>query len=291
MNKETLIAAFSKVKKWQKKGERAPHKPLTLLYALGEFSRGNELLPFMEAKEKIEILLSDFGPNRKTHANYPFVRLANDRIWTFNKPKIIDTTANLSTSYLVENNISAGFNPEVKEALKANPELIGILAASILNENFPTTLHEEILNAVGLEIGHEIERVQKKSKKRDPEFREKVLQSYSYQCAICGYQLRLGHQLIGVEAAHIKWHQAGGPDVQTNGLALCSLHHKMLDSGVFTLDENMRIVVSAKANGPAMDSHLLPYENKEIRPPRSTKHYPKIDFVEWHVREVYKCGY
>lgn len=43
-----------------------------------------------------------------------------------------------------------------------------------------------------------------------------------------GFNVRLGHQLVGVDAAHIQWHQAGGPDTEENGIALCSLHHKCL---------------------------------------------------------------
>jgi putative restriction endonuclease len=40
---------------------------------------------------------------------------------------------------------------------------------------------------------------------------------------------------LGLEAAHIKWFQAGGPDIEANGLAMCSLHHKLFDLGVFTI--------------------------------------------------------
>jgi HNH endonuclease len=50
-------------------------------------------------------------------------------------------------------------------------------------------------------------------------------------------------QRPGLEAAHIKWFQARGPDVVQNGLALCSLHHKIFDLGAFTvLPESHQIV-------------------------------------------------
>ena len=41
----------------------------------------------------------------------------------------------------------------------------------------------------------------------------------------------LDQETLGIEAAHIKWHQAGGPDTEDNGLALCTLHHKRFDRG------------------------------------------------------------
>ena len=160
-----------------------------------------------------------------------------------------------------------------------------------MDDNFPPTLHDDIISACGInmEVPQKFQSVRRKQ--RDPVFREKILQAYAYQCALCHYQLRLGHQLIGLEAAHIKWHTAGGPDKENNGLALCSLHHKMLDSGVFSLDENLKVQVSSKANGPSIEHYLLPYEQKQIQIPRKKEFHPDPGYVEWHVAEVYKGGY
>jgi HNH endonuclease len=41
---------------------------------------------------------------------------------------------------------------------------------------------------------------------------------------------------VGIEAAHVQWFNFGGPDSLDNGLALCSLHHKLFDVGVHNLD-------------------------------------------------------
>ena len=50
----------------------------------------------------------------------------------------------------------------------------------------------------------------------------------------CALAATNGWQPLGLEAAHIKWFQARGPDVVQNGLALCSLHHKIFDLGANT---------------------------------------------------------
>jgi putative restriction endonuclease len=76
-----------------------------------------------------------------------------------------------------------------------------------------------------------------------------VLRAYEYSCAVWGFDVRLGTMSIALEAAHIKWHQAGGPDEESNGLALRMLHHKLFDRGVFTLSETMKVIVSENANG------------------------------------------
>src|SRR6185503_19127739 len=91
---------------------------------------------------------------------------------------------------------------------------------------------QDILDAVGLDLSL-TETVTRR--KRDPAFRGRVLTAYEYACAVCGFDVRLGGHALGLEAAHIQWHQAGGPDVEPNGLALCSLHHKAFDLGAFTI--------------------------------------------------------
>jgi putative restriction endonuclease len=66
---------------WKKKGQRAPHKPLLILYALGQLQANKSLLPYEQVREKLKKLLIEFGPHRKSyHPEEPFVRLANDGI-------------------------------------------------------------------------------------------------------------------------------------------------------------------------------------------------------------------
>src|SRR5437588_7846441 len=53
-----------------------------------------------------------------------------------------------------------------------------------------------------------------------------------------------GSVSVGLDAAHIRWHQAGGPDREGNGLALCVLHHKLFDLGAFTVSPSGLLLVS-----------------------------------------------
>lgn len=71
---------------------------------------------------------------------------------------------------------------------------------------------------------------------RSPLFRQGVLDAYDHQCAICGIQLDL------VEAAHIVPHShPQGIDDVSNGLALCSLHHRSYDLGLVYVTEDYSI--------------------------------------------------
>ena len=71
-----------------------------------------------------------------------------------------------------------------------------------------------------------------KKKLRDVSFRKRVLTAYSARCAICSIQLNL------VEVAHIVPVQENGTEETSNGLALCTLHHRAYDNALITVWEN-----------------------------------------------------
>ncbi|MFP3435083.1 HNH endonuclease, partial [Paraburkholderia sp. SIMBA_061] len=73
--------------------------------------------------------------------------------------------------------------------------------------------------------------------------------AYEHRCAVCDFDVRIGAKTLCIEAAHIKWHSAGGPDDISNGIALCTMHHKLFDLGAFTLDKNRQFLVSERVTG------------------------------------------
>jgi len=124
---------------------------------------------------------------------------------------------------------------------------------------------------------------------RDPAFRSRVLTAYEYRSAICGFDVRLGSLSVGIEAAHIKWHQAGGPDVEPNGLALCALHHKLFDRGAFTVSATGRIELSEQLHGgTGFRELLLAHRGQPVRPPQNPNHRPEGQFLTWHQKEVFQ---
>lgn len=166
------------------------------------------------------------------------------------------------------------------------------MAQYLLDQNFPDTLHQDILDSVGLDVEKLTDNFQiRRVRRRDPQFRENILKAYEYQCAVCGFGVRLKHRVLALEAAHIMWHQAGGPDVEINGLALCATHHKLFDLGAFTVNQDLRLLVSDEVNGMGANVWLLQHHGKSINPPQKKAFYPNPDFTTWHVNEVFKGGY
>lgn len=268
---------------------------------LGRHQRGERgPVLFEKIREPLAELIRDFGPPSTSRPNTgdPFWRLQNDRgqIWEVRDSLggiISEETHPPSIGRLVERKAVGNFAPDICRALEERPAYIPALAADLLAAHFPSSLHEDICSAVGLQMEGEIpEGREERRAARDPEFRSKILTAYEFRCAVTGWDLRVGHSLAGLEAAHIRWHVADGPSTEQNGIALNALHHKLFDLGVFTLsaeDEVPRILVSRLANGgDAVRSMLLDYHGKPIRSPQDPDWLPDREFIRWHQREVFK---
>ncbi len=284
---------------WKKAGSRAPHKPLLLLLALGRVYRGDQRLGRYggDIEDRLRFLLNRFGPPRKAHhPEEPYRRLPGDGLWEI--PGLFDLPTGGSGAPLLRalRGTQGGFPEPLYKMLQSDPVLVVEAAQEILNGHFPRSLHENIRDAVGLPEyllrgtvrGRQVVR----ERKRDPGFRHKVLRAYERRCAICGFDVRIEDQLLGLEAAHIKWHAAGGPDTVANGLTLCMFHHKALDLGALGLecvDREVRIIVSSEVNGLSAGVRMLrDFGGARLRPPQTGALAPDCQFVDWHRQEVFR---
>ncbi|MCE4543233.1 HNH endonuclease [Caballeronia sp. PC1] len=193
-------------------------------------------------------------------------------------------------------NATGHFSDEVHQLLLHDPKAINAIARLLLAAHFPESIHSDILDAVGLALDDEAaltacDGINVARRRRDPEFRSDVLTAYQYRCALCDLDLRIGNMTIGLEAAHIMWHQANGPDVVENGIALCCLHHKLFDIGAFTLSDDLRVLVSEKAHGTQrFDEVLLRHHGGPLNAPVRREHHPEQRFIDWHREQVFKGG-
>jgi putative restriction endonuclease len=75
--RDAILSQFDGLNVWSRGGQRAPHKPLLVLYALGRWQRGDEGdIPYREVDRDLTALLKEFGPPRQSyHPEYPFWRL------------------------------------------------------------------------------------------------------------------------------------------------------------------------------------------------------------------------
>jgi putative restriction endonuclease len=296
-----ILDAFTRLKIFQRGEQRAIHKPLLVLFALGRIAHGEErLMDFASVEGEFKRLLQEFGPSSApTSRHYPFWHLATDAgggLWELKGPEEIlsrprGVTPNLSE--LRANHVHGGFSPRVFEALRRDEHLRSDLARLILEAHFPESLHEDILAATGLVLDSALRlstQTGQPARRRDPSFRERVLRAYEYRCCVCGFDLRIGAMPVGLEAAHIQWFQAQGPDVETNGLTLCSLHHKIFDLGAFTVLPNTFTLVFSQhmAMSDATKAQLLSHHGAGMILPQSERFYPDRERLDWHAKQVFK---
>lgn len=274
---------------WKRGEKRAPHKPLLILYAIGKLEKDTRWISFRDVDDDLRRLLIEFGPSRKRHhPEYPFWRLQNDGIWTVRNDAPLtrrESNTDPLKSELLEHDVHGGFTDAVWTVLKESPSLRYDIVRLLLREHFQPSFHTELCNAVGLSLTLPSTLHQS----RDPDFRPDVLRAYSYQCAVCGFDLKLENTSLGLEAAHIQWHNHGGPDEVNNGIALCVRHHKMFDKGALHISDSLHLLVSESVHGS--DPHLSRLRSRhgdQIHTPQREKYYPADEVVDWHVNEVFR---
>ena len=286
--RDELLNRIERINVLQTKEYRAPHKPLLLLLALGRVLAGERRLVLYETLEApLKKLLIDFGRPRKIlHPESPFTYLRSDGLWEIpGSGRLQATKGPVSPRTLIENAVEGGFPESVYALLEDNPRLIRLAAQLLLDGHFPPSLHDDILKEVGIPPGatlrtpRELEEVQ--------EFRENILIAYDRCCAICGHDVRLNGESIGLDAAHIKWR---GPDSISNGLALCVLHHQAFDRGALSLKssrEGFAVMVSSCLDGTTR-RRFRQFQDEPIPLPANGFDPPDASFVSWHAREVFR---
>ena len=298
MTEQEFFDVIDNLRIWRRKNERAPHKPLLILLALAHVHNATDrYLSYSSVSRDLGSLLESFGPKRSSHnPDQPFLRLEED-IWVltdrYGHPN--DTFRSYKVGQLKAQDIQGSFNDRTFDFLSENPDVVCRAAMHILHANFPPSYHEPILerlNFLGALVATDPAPKTIAHSLRDSQFRPSVLREYRKQCAVCESTVRLEDSLLDLEAAHIKWHAAGGPDVVSNGLALCSFHHKAFDRGAIGIESlagDYRVIVSSEVNGTGPGTRwLLDFKGQEIAKPQHQELAPLADYVDWHLSEVFR---
>ena len=281
---QDLKDRITSLKTWKKGHERAPHKPLLVLLSLANIQQGRErMILYEELEGPLKDLLRVFH-NKTANASYPFYYLQNDQIWEVSSKESRHERNVPNISALISNEYKGGFTEEVYELLKNNDSLLIQLVDHTLEHYFPSGLHPEILDLIGLSMD-----TKSGDRNRDRNFRDEVLNAYGWKCSICEFDMGVGGKPFGLDAAHIHWWCENGPDEVTNGLALCANHHRAFDFGAFTVSEDHIVLVSGKLHGGLLFQQYMGNHNgSAIRLPHSSSMYPSEKRLRWHKNNVFK---
>lgn len=146
--KHRILDAFQQITVWKQGGQRAPHKPLLLLFALGRVQRGHRrLVQFTEVEAPLTELLKMYGPSRgRQEPQHPFWHLRKDGLWEIPGGDQLTLSKNKKRPLIGElRKADGGFPDTIYQALHRSPDLVRELAEVILEEHFQPTVHGDLL--------------------------------------------------------------------------------------------------------------------------------------------------
>lgn len=296
-------------KKFQKistnRSVRAPHKPLLLLWSIGQCLKGNErMVSFATIEQELRRLMVEFGTSRHLENNDfardPFWLLQNDKLWEISPRTSLPLGKNgrPSRQTLLAHDVVGGFRQDIFDSLKCNHNLALSIANMLIEQHFCDSLRPYILKTIfdnEILLGEGILFQDSPllqsivwRRRRDSKFRQEVLRQYQFKCAVCAFSIEHpSDHYPALEAVHIQWHSHEGPDAITNGLALCSVHHELFDRGIFTIMPNSHIIRFAAATLRWPATKKLHETCLKTLPPRETYH-PSAAYLNWHHEQVFQ---
>ena len=307
---QKLLQHFNNLTIWKRDDERAPHKPLLALWAIGRCLRGkSRLVKYDIAHNALVDLLENFGPPRSNHKpQEPFWRMQKDNIWKIPQHKLITVQPNgsVSPSDLREHSIRGGFPKPIFDLFRREKIIAFKVAKELVAAHFPRTMHKAVLRAtLGEDVMQRIPSTKgdiddykspllksvATRRNRDAKFRKEILMEYDFRCAVCEYYFEFPNGYWpALEAAHIKWHSHYGPDEAANGLSLCVLHHELFDWGAFTiLPNSLKIMVATQIVKQAPGKWLTRFHKTELPvKPKQKSALPAKKYLDWHARNVFR---
>lgn len=293
-----LLDALGRLRRATTAGQRAPHKPLLLLWLFARFQQvGSSAVSYVEAEGPVSDLINEFGPPMRSpsaagqRAAMPFVHLERE-LWSVTSAngEPLPTSTAERRGVLLELGARGQLRPEV-EAVLGNQDNLSAAGNLILDQHFTPTLARLITETIGLDLAIVPPAVTPVHRRRSAAFAETVRRAYAYQCAMCGFDGALARTPVALEAAHVQWHSQDGPDDPSNGVCLCELHHALFDLGVLGLTADRKVTVSPlyvarTAAGRAVDQ----LAGVQLARPRGDHPVVDLQYIRWHTIQVFKVG-
>lgn len=291
----------------------APHKPILLLSVAQLIKQGDIFDNRIRITEELVLAFKDNWyrfvdtPHILNFA-LPFFHMGHEPFWKLVPYPGMEVGLTKSKSIKSFKNLQETLNYAWLDQplfdLLRNPEINELLTNVLLDRYFPRTKdrwQQEVplflTNPDSLMIAEPelvkwekpIAKVTKDQKEqtvflRSALFKREIPRVYSYRCAISGIGVKLpdGSSKL-IEACHIKPFSKSETEAIGNGIALTSTLHTAFDSGLITIDEAYRTVVSTKFSENTDSPYALhQFHGKAIYLPSDKRLYPSQESLEWH---------
>lgn len=275
----------------------APHKPLLLLTLLKAVERDGDLPEVLLLSPELVYqfkLFEHIVAHRRTQKldiRMPFHHLKSSGVWVpldkHGEPSnhrsvttCVRFAPDFHTAYLDPEFrrraatilIETYFRPEEQIALR---EMMGLPPDVVIPESESDETPEQEARSEG----------------RSARFRLDVVPAYNYTCALTGYRIITVDRGTIVDAAHIAPFRSSKNNDVRNGLSLCKNAHWLFDVGLWSLDDDYRVIVAEAAfdEDSPEQTPLKQIAGRLIRLPREERHWPLMANLAAH-RKLHGLG-
>jgi len=267
----------------------APHKPLLLLVVaeLGELGKLEPILPL--TGELVFRFLAFWTVvahrrSQKPSIRLPFYHMRSDGCWTplneNGEPTLerMRVTAAQIDQTLFACLQDASFRKQLRRVLIARyftdpgerAALYGLVGLPVPPEDVVRADADLYLES--------------QERGREARFRLTVVPAYNYTCALTGYRCVTTTAGSIVDAAHIHQFADSRNNHPQNGLALSKNAHWMFDAGLWSLDEDYRVIVATDRFDEAGEEAFLlkGLAGRQLQLPGKRDYWPNKAHLAWH---------
>ncbi|MDX2187126.1 MAG: HNH endonuclease [Opitutaceae bacterium] len=288
LNKLTKLNPNVSLAKGSGAGRFAPHKPILLLALIDAAEAGELLTPQANLTPGVRVRFNAFWAivmprwKSKPDPTMPFHYLSSQGFW---KTRTEDGRPSRS----VCTTVSIELHPDFYLLLQ-QPQFRDLARRVLVQTWFPPLEQAALKASLFLEESTPLDtkavaeaEPEARAVGRNARFRIEVIVQYRYTCALTGYTLTTHTGASIVEAAHIAAFADSRNNDARNGLALTPNAHWSFDEGLWTIDDDLRIVVAKDAffewtNGESLNR----LHGKPLTFAPDVKLCPEPRYLEWH---------
>ncbi len=274
---------------------KAPHKPLLILCILDLVENGEFFQKCFSRSPGLVLRFKSYGsivadrwPSR-LDIRLPFFYLKSQGFWN---PLDSEKRQAQSPEYCVACEMHPEFFRLIEDReFRINARIL------LLTKYFEPVERIAFFESLGIDHAEPSIEVAKKAmqdaenfakrKGRSAKFSVRVCSEYRYTCALTGYRCVTGDGSTIVDAAHIvSWAESQNDDPY-NGLALSKNAHWLFDQGLWSVDDQYRIIVNERRfteEGSEMIK-LASRNGKELYFDSSSKMRPSLEYIRKHRKQ------
>ncbi len=290
MSATDWLKTISRLSVYRAKGGPAPHKPLLLLVAFELAERGLLPMGILPLTPDLAFRFNTYFSvvaHRRTQlpdVRFPFYHLRRENFWA---PLSKDSSPATDPMHAVAVQPNADFVDFAMDAgCRATARRL------LISQYFEPSERAALYALIGLappdtascDPARAEELEECRGKGREARFRLDVVAAYNYACALTG--LRITTTAVGniVDAAHIHQFSRSRNNDARNGIALCKNAHWLFDNGLWTLDDDYRVLVAVGcfSEDSPDQRRLVDYTGEQIRLPADRRLWPEARHLAWH---------